>query len=494
MASGYYVGEIIILLSALMVIPLATSLLSHEIAVALDFGLSMATGICVGLLLMVGCYRFPRPGITWVQGMIVVSLVWLLGMLVAALPYYLSGQWASYLDACFDVMSGFTTTGLVLVQDLDHASNGINMWRHLLTWLGGQGMIVLALTFFFRGLPGAFRMYVGEGKDERLMPSVTHTVRAIWYISVIYLVIGTLVLWIEGWALGLSPSRAFLHGLWVFMAAWSTGGFSPQSQNILYYHSLVYEVTTMLFFVIGSLNFNLHWAIWTGNRKEMYRNLETVTFFVTSTLLALLAVVELSHRGVYSDALALFRRGYYTIISAHTTTGFMTTYARQLILDWGPLALWAATLAMLFGGSASSTAGGFKALRIGIAIKAIVQDIRRLLLPERAVVTATVHLGHDITLEERHVRSALVIIVLYFVLWAFTAGATAFCGYDLASSLFEAASATGNVGLSCGVTSPAMPNILKTIYIGAMWLGRLEFMAVLVFVAQIYRTLRGRWA
>ena len=115
-----------------------------------------------------------------------------------ALPYYLSGNYLSYLDCCFDVMSGFTTTGLTLIQDMDHLSNGINMWRHLLTFVGGQGMVVLALTFLVKGTNGAYKMYVGEGKDERLMPNAVSTARYIWLISLIYLVVGTLVLWIAG--------------------------------------------------------------------------------------------------------------------------------------------------------------------------------------------------------------------------------------------------------------------------------------------------------
>lgn len=490
-ATAYYSGLIILLLGAIMVVPLVTSILSGEWAAAIDFALSL--GICesIGFLLMFFSPRHKKD-LTWTQGMFTSSFSWLLGTLVAALPYYLSGHWQSYLDAIFDVMSGFTTTGLTLAQDLDHISNGVNMWRHLLTWLGGQGMVVLALTFFVRSLPGAFKMYVGEAKDERLLPNVIHTARAIWYISIVYLLLGTAVLWIIGVSIGLSPGRGFLHGLWVLMAAWSTGGFAPQSQNILYYHSLAYEIATMLFFIVGSLNFNLHWAVWTGNRRELYRNLEAVTFFITSTILATLVLVELARLGVYPEAAALFRRGYYIIISAHTTTGFMTIYARQFVLEWGPLALFAIIAAMLFGGSASSTAGGFKAVRIGIALKAVAQDVKRLLRPEKAVVIEKFHMVRDIVLEDGHVRPALTIITLYLFLWIVVTLVTAAFGYDLPSAMFEAASVTGNVGLSAGVTVPTMPWLLKVTYILAMWLGRLEFLSVFVLFGYFYNTARGR--
>ncbi len=184
----------------------------------------------------------------------------------------------------FDVMSGYTTTGLFLLQDLDHVSHGLNMWRHLLTYAGGQGIIVIALTFLFRGTAGAYKVYVGEGKDERLLPNVIQTARAIWLVSLTYLVVGSLALWVTGMWMGQGPVRGLLHAVWVFMGAWSTGGFAPQSYNTFYYHSLVYEVISAIIFIIGSFNFALHWAVWTGDRSEIRKNIEIISFFVTLTL------------------------------------------------------------------------------------------------------------------------------------------------------------------------------------------------------------------
>lgn len=485
-AVAYYAGLVVLSLGGLMLIPLVTAVIQREWPVAVDFALSAGIAAALGFgMLLAG----PPGGgdLTWSQGMAAAAFAWLTGMLVAAVPYYLSGHWGSYLDAAFDVMSGFTTTGLALVQDLDHVADGVNMWRHLLTWVGGQGMVVLALMFFVRGLPGAFKLYVGEAKDERLMPNVIHTARAIWYISLVYLVVGTALQWAAGMAIGLPPGRALLHGLWVFMAGWSTGGFAPMSQNIVYYHSLLYEVVTIVFFIIGSFNFNLHWAVWQGDRRELLRNLETVTFLVTTTVLGALTVWDLAVSGTYPGAVGLFRRGWYSLISAHTTTGFMTVYAQQFAREWGPLALAAITLAMLFGGSASSTAGGFKAVRIGLAAKAIAQDVRRLVAPESAVVVEKFHMFRTAVLEDRLVRTALSVIALYVLLWFVLVLVGAYYapsyGWAFTDVMFEAASVTGNVGLTAGVTSPGMPAVMKVAYIAGMWLGRLEFLSVFVLVA-----------
>jgi trk system potassium uptake protein TrkH len=352
-------------------------------------------------------------------------------------------------------------------------------------------MIVLALVFLARGLPGGYKLYVAEGKDERLFPSSSQTARAIWVISLVYAAVGTLVLAFTAWGAGLPPYRAFLHGLWIYMAAWSTGGFAPQSQNILFYHSLALELATMVFFVLGSLNFGLHNGIWSGNRKEIFRNLETQAFATTSLALALVVAAYLSTRGIYATAAGLFRNGIYQVISAHTTTGFMTVYPAQLGRQWGDFALLALTLAMLIGGSASSTAGGFKGLRVGLAVKTALHEVRRLLAPESAVVVTKFHFFRDLVLEDQHVRSAFLVMGLYVVTFAMAALATVVAGYPLNLAMFESASVTGNVGLSAGVTSPAMPWWLKLVYVVVMWVGRLEFMAVLVLVGYIvYRRRR----
>src|SRR5450756_1291735 len=183
---GYFIGFVMVGLGALQLIPLLTSLIYQEWPIFFNFMISSSVTMIFGGILILLCHRFRTRKLGWSEGMVVTAASWFIGMLFCALPYYLSGSHLSYLDACFDVMSGLTTTGLTLIQDLDHQSNGINMWRHLLTFVGGQGMVVLALTFLVRGTSGAYKMYVGEGKDERLAPNVIHTARSIWLISLIY--------------------------------------------------------------------------------------------------------------------------------------------------------------------------------------------------------------------------------------------------------------------------------------------------------------------
>lgn len=476
----YYSGKVIIGEALLYIVPFAVALFRAEYASALDFFIGFCCAMTIGALMCALCITKRKPN--WTHGMVTSGIVWIFSIAIFALPYWLSGHYESYLDCMFDMMSGLTTTGLVLIQDLDHVSDSLNMWRHLLTYVGGQGIVVLALAMFYDNSGTGYSFYVGEGKDERLFPSVTHTAKSIWKISLLYLVVGTVALMITGIVEGLSAERAFFHGIWIFMAAWSTGGFAPMSQNILYYHSTAIEAVSFVFFIIGSLNFALHDAVIKGDHKEIWKNLETKSMITTLCVLTFFMSWGLRKFNVYPNLMALVRKGFFQLASAHTTTGFMTVYPRQLAKEWGDVALLALIIAQMIGGSACSTAGGFKGMRVGILFKAIVQDAKRLLHPNTAIVNEKYSYHGARTLSDSQVHSAALVVLMYVFIFAVATVAGCMAGYPVIQSAFESASATGNVGLSIGVSAPSMPAYLKLIYIFNMWAGRLEFMAILASI------------
>ena len=475
---AYYIGRLTVALGVIFIIPLITALIFQEWDRGLDFLISMLAAIFLGLLLQ---RLFPASqDMNWSQGLAVTSISWLMAMFIGAIPLFLSGHYGSYLDACFDAMSGFATTGLSLIQNLDHAAYSINMWRHLMMFLGGQGIVLIGLTFFVRGTAGAYRMYVGEAREEKVLPNVIQTARFIWLVSIVYLVIGTALLTLVGYLEGIPLVRAFLHGLWNFMAAFDTGGFTPHSQSILYYHSFPYELVTILLMILGTINFSLHYALWNGKFKEFFKNIETRTLFASVSVIFLVSVIGFTRLNVYPNWLAIFRKGFYQIISAHSGTGFMTIYAPQFPREWGGLALLMITFAMAFGGSACSTAGGFKALRIGVFCKALLQDIKKIMFPGTAIVVAKMHHIKDILLEDKLVRSSFFVIISYVVTYFIGTIVGLYYGYPLDMAFFESVSAAANVGLSTGITDPAMPDGLKITYIIEMWVGRLEFMSIFI--------------
>lgn len=487
---GFYLGKIIIGLGFTMLVPVIFGIAYGEIDPTLDFLIGIEITLICGLILYKVC--FTTKDLNWMQGMIIVSLSWLAAMFLSAIPLYLSGHWKSYLDTCFDAMSGFATTGLTLVQDLDHLSFTHNLWRHLIMFIGGQGIVIVALSFFVKGLSGAFKMYVGEARDERVLPNVVHTARFIWLVSIVYLILGTITLGIVGILNGMQVRNAFFHGACVFMAAFDTGGFAPQSQNILYYHSLPFETITIIIMILGAINFKLHYHIWMGSRKEILKNIETRTLFIAVVITFFITAVGLWQLSTYPKAMILFRKGFYQLISGHTGTGYMTIYAKQFINEWNHLSLVGVICAMALGGAVCSTTGAIKMLRIGIIFKALLEDLKRIVLPERAIVVQKIHHIKEIFLEDKQARSALLITLAYLVLYGLGAIVGMFFGYPFLESLFESTSAAANVGLSCGITDASMPAALKLTYIFEMWAGRLEFMSVFTLLGFLVAAIRGK--
>ncbi|MDD5450192.1 MAG: TrkH family potassium uptake protein [Candidatus Omnitrophica bacterium] len=485
----YYLGKIILGMGLCMALPVLTGMMFGEWDAVLDFVIAMMVCFLFGFSFIRLFYTTETLG--WAHGLMVASVSWLMAAFFGAIPLYLSGHFLSFLDAYFESMSGFATTGLSLIQQLDHVSFSHNMWRHFIMFIGGQGVVVIALTFLIK-TAGAFTMYAGEARDEKILPNVIHTARFIWLVSLVYLALGTAALTAVGIFEGLPFKKAIFHAMWIFMAAWDTGGFTPQSQNILYYHSMGLEIITISVMFLGALNFKLHYAVWTGNKKELIKNIEVITLFITIITTFSLCAVGLARAGIYPHAISLFRKGFYQVISGHVGTGYSTIYARQFITEWAGLPIIATIIAMALGGCACSTAGGIKALRIGIIFKALRQDIKKMLLPEDVVVIQKFHHIRDIILEDKHLRSAAMIALCYLLLYFVGALAGMILGYSPLESLFESVSATANVGLSCGITNAYMPALLKLTYIFQMWIGRLEFMSVFVLFGFIISMVKGK--
>jgi len=488
---GYYLGRIILGIGLTMFLPfIAGVVLFREPNPALDFLLSANIAIFIGIALSWLCKTDKE--LNTGQAMVVIAFSWLAAMALSAIPLLLSGHYKSFLDACFETMSGFTTTGLTLVQDLDHLSRSHNLWRHLGPFLGGQGIAIIAISFLVKGSSGTFNLYLGEGRDEKLVPNVINTARFIWAISIVYLILGTVVLGLAGISIGLKPSSAFFHGACIFMAGFDTAGFSPQSPNILYYHSLAYEIIIIFFMVIGSFNFNLHYQIWRGNFKEIWKNIEMRTFLFVIMIIALITMAGLRQFNVYPGGIILLRKGFFQIISGQTTTGYMTIYAQQFLKEWGDLALTGIILSMALGGCACSTAGGIKMLRVGIIYQAFRQDIKRILLSPSAIVAQKFHHIKTMFIEDKQVRAVLIITSAYFFLYGLGTLVGVWLGYPFLEALFESTSAAGNVGLSCGITDAGMPAVLKVTYIIEMWAGRLELMSVFALFGFFAAILKGK--
>lgn len=487
---GHYLGKIIIGLGLLMIVPFAVAVGYCEMEPAVDYLLGIAVALLLGTLLAGVCHTNKDLGAA--HAMCVAALSWLAAMAVSAVPIYLSGHYASYLDSCFEMMSSFATTGLTLVNEIDSMAYAHNFWRHFAMFIGGQGIVVIALTFLFRGTAGAFRIYVGEARDEKILPNVIHTARFIWLVSIVYMFLGTAALSASAIAGGLAPGKAVFDSVCIFFAAWDTGGFTPQSQSILFYHNSIFEMITVVLMLLGSMNFALHYVVWTGNRKELRKNIEIFTLFVSMAVTLSITAWGFFGHDIYGGAAAFSRKVFYQLISGHTGTGYSTIYPAQFVNEWGPLAMLGVTIAMAIGGSMCSTTGAIKVLRIGVLYKALRQDIKKILLPESTVLVQKFHHIKDVILEDRHVRISAIILLSYLGLYMLGTVVTMLYGYSLSDAMFESVSAAANVGLSCGITRPSMPAMLKITYIFQMWAGRLEFIAIFALGGMIVAAFKGK--
>lgn len=477
---GFFSSKIIAGVGALLYIPAIICIILKEWDPAVNLVLGGSVSLIVGFLLMIFCRTTRTP--TWTQSLTAVAFSWILAMCLAAIPYYMSGVMGSYLDACFDVMSGFTTTGLFLMNDLDHVSYGLNFYRHILSYCGGQGIVVVALSFMVGGTGGMFKLYVGEGREEKLLPNVSQTSRVIWIISLSYLAIGTIFFTAIELFDGLSFWKSFYHGVCLFMGAWSTGGFAPQTQNIVYYHNYWIDTVATIFSILGSFNFALHYVVWNGQRKEIWKNIEIRSFVATLSLTFIVLIFGLIQANTYPGFFINFRRAFFIIVSGHTTTGNMSIYAIQFVKEWGQMAMLGIIVAMSLGACACSTGGGFKSLRVGIICKSLLQEIKRYISPESSIITQKFHHVRDYILDSALVKNAMMIILLYMATYFAGTIFGMYYGYPAIEAFFESVSAGSNTGLSCGITTAAMPDMLKIVYIIEMWVGRLEFVSVLTLL------------
>ena len=206
----------------------------------------------------------------------------------------------------------------------------------------------------------------------------------------------------------------------------------------------------------------------------------------------IITTTGLMQLGVYTDTVALFRKMFYQLFSGHTTTGFSTIYSRTFVRQWGPLAMLGVILAMAIGASACSTAGGFKGIRMGIIFTAMIQEVRRMILPESSRVVQKWHHITTRVLDDSTVRAAMLIVLSYIAIYSIGTLVGVFYGYDFMDSLFDAVSAGSNTGLSCGLTSPSMPTGMKIVYILMMWAGRLEFLSIFALTGYVVALVRGR--
>ena len=479
---GHYLGTLILFFAVLMIAPLGTALIFQEWEPAARYLVSIGIAIIIGAGL-----RFLRiePGrLSRRQALTVTGFAWVVLGLIASIPLFFSGHYATYLDAVFDGVSGLTTTGASVIVDLDHLSYADNMFRFAMHMLGGLGLIV-ALSFGLFGRGGGASLFSSEGRSEHVVPNVVQTTQFIARITLIIVSVATVIIMGLCLLLGMEPARAFLNALWVSTSGFVTGGFAPMQLSIMYYHSFPLECILMVLMLLGSVSFVLYAEVWKGNVAAFFRDLETKTMVLWLVVMAFVFTATLASWPLFSDMLAILRRGLFTIISVSTTTGFQVITTNQITTAFSNGAFLTLAFIMAVGGSSGSTAGGIKFSRMGIIFKSIVANVKEALAPDSArVVVSYSHLGRR-TLTPNIVKEAMTVFILYVITYVIGALVGIAHGGEAIPAIFESVAMTSNGGIITSMAHPGMAPTLELFYILQMWAGRLEFVTLLALIVEV---------
>jgi trk system potassium uptake protein TrkH len=468
----YYSSILMVMEGMAMFLPgLIAYLVDYDIGLAVVFFTVGGISLVVGFISMLTLGQPSRLGFD--EALSIAAFGWLLLTFIGSLPFSLSG-YLNGLDAFFESMSGFTATGLTMFGDVENLPRALLFWRSLTQWIGGVGVIVLFLSVLIRSSGIAAKLYKAEGRTDRIAHNIVSTARRIWGIYILYT-----VLCILGLIALMGPDRAF-DAVNVGMTCLATGGFAVTNDSIEGYGGAV-AVFLIPFMLIGGISFASHRHLLKGRFSNFF-TIEVkailLIFFITSILL-------ITRVGGIN--------AFFQTSSALTGTGFSTAS----IGKWDDFSKFIISILMVLGGGYGSTSSALKMIRVVIIIYAVAWVVKKFLYSRKAVIPFKI--GKN-TYPVEEIRTATLYSILYIIVlclgaMVFMASPTpdGFYGpngpssYTAADSLFEVASAEGNVGLTTGVTNSGMAPHLKVVLIIEMWVGRLEIFPVLTLIAVPFR-------
>jgi trk system potassium uptake protein TrkH len=466
-----YLGLTLGLAGGVMLVPIFVVFVWPEETPYLGHFLVPALLLIVGGTVVYYRCRQHEVVLTMQDGGLIVLLSWVGACLVSSWPLT-AIEGLTFTQAVFEAVSGWTTTGLSVV-DVTTAKHMTLLWRSTMQLIGGAGFAIIMLIALSGpvgiGLPAA------EGRGEQLLPHVRESARVVFLIYSAYVVVGIGAYVLAGMHWFDAVNHAF--------AAVSTGGFSTRPESIGYWNSLRIEAVSLPLMFLGNFNFLTAYLLWRGRVQAVWQNAEVRFMAVFMPVCALLLFLLVCW-GFYPSLGKSVRVAVFEAVTCITTTGFSTvTYT-----DWNAFGILLLIVGMLVGGGVGSTAGGMKQFRIALLCKAIGWEIRRALLPASAVIEPSVWHGEERRyVSDTQLRGVAVFVFLYLLACVVGTAILAAHGIPLQEALFEFASAQGTVGLSIGVTRPdAPPLVLWTQTVG-MFLGRLEFLIVFEGLVKIWR-------
>ncbi|MDH4284675.1 MAG: TrkH family potassium uptake protein [Gallionellaceae bacterium] len=473
------IGLLLAVFSIVFLIPICASLLYLDWPLLLDFIVGMLVTAITGLLFWF-VTRHNRYEITKRQGYLLVTGAWLMIPAFAAIPLLLALPSLSFIDAYFETMSGLTTTGATVLVGLDSLPPELNIWRHELNWLGGLGVIVLAVAILpLLGIGGRqlFNMESpGAIKSEAVTPRITETARSLWASYLMLTVLCIIALKLAG----MNWLDAICHSF----SALSLGGFSTHDASIGYYDSPLIEFVLIMFMLVAVLNFTTHFMAWRRRSVIVYFN-DPEAFYVLVVIVSscFLVAYYLWEEGIYPSYLLALRHASFNLVSIATSSG----YASVDYAQW-PLAapLWMMLLTATVA-SAGSTGGGIKMIRTLILIKQARRELLRMLHP---AVVNPMKIG-KLIISNNVIYSVLGFIFLYFMTLVIFTFILLISGMDYLSALTAMLAMVNNCGPGLGTVGPAsnyqgLNDFQTCVCTFAMLVGRLEIFTVLILFTSYF--------
>jgi trk system potassium uptake protein TrkH len=465
-------GSLLLLFSLYFLLPIATALIYREPAV-MNFLVAAGITIGVGLALRLATLH-QRSELKPRDGYLLVTISWLGVAAVATIPLMLAIDGLSFTDAFFETISGLSTTGSTVISGIDRLPHSINLWRHALHWLGGMGIIVLAVAVLPLLGVGGMQMYRAETpgpvKDAKLTPRITETAKLLWFVYAAFTAVCVAALW----AAGMSLFDAICHAFSVM----SLGGFSTHDSSVAFFNSPLIEFILIVFMLLACVNFSTHFlAVRKGDVSVYGRDPEAKRAWLVALSSVVLISVYLRFTGTYADNGESLRHAAFAVVTMATTTGFVSADFGQ----WPVFApMWMLFLSSITC-STGSTGGGIKMFRTLVLAKQSLREMFTLVHPQ-AVAPLKIS-GHVVP--NRVVYSVLAFIFLYFMTIVILTLALLVSGLDFISSLTAIIASINNVGPGLGSVGPStnyasLTDFQTWMCTTAMFLGRIEILTVLV--------------
>ena len=469
----YIISVLIMVIGGFMLIPLGISAYNGEAASTHAFLQTITLVIISGILLNLFTAKRRGKQFSAKDGFLMVTFSWIIASAVGALPFYLSGTIPSFAEAYFETMSGFTTTGASILQEIQSLPRSILFWRSLTHWLGGMGFVVLTVAIMPLLGIGGVKMVSAESPGptmDKITPKITHMAKLLWFIYIGMTILETILLLFGGMDLFDSLTHTF--------GTLATGGFSPKNASVGHYDSAYIDMVITVFMVLAGLNFGLYFRALTGNLQEIKRNTELKVYLVIFTVTTVLTAIPLIGR-VYAGWGESLRYASFQVASIITTTGFATADFDL----WPSFSKYILFSLMFIGGCSGSTGGGIKVIRIVTLFKQAVTEMKHLANP-RGVFTTRIN---GVALRKDFVYTVLGFVSLYIMLLLITTGviATSPGDYNLITSFSTALATVGNIGPGFLLVGPTMnysffPDYVKWFLSFVMMAGRLEIYTVLI--------------